>query len=192
MYDLIYKETMKKITLYILSISFLFISNTFAECNFVINIGDKQTKIVEKFGEPMPMFKGQFMLPIPSTEVCPNDNLSYDIAVEYLFLGEPENSRLAAIRMIVFNDGKNTVSDQLLLMNYAKKVYGNFDTGQNPKAFNNFNVWDDNQRIVVYKRMTNEEGMIEEELYISNKEYDQKLGEFYNKLEEDEFKEDMN
>ena len=192
MYDLIYKETMKKITLYILGISFLFISNTFAECNFVINIGDKQTKIVEKFGEPMPMFKGQFMLPIPSTEVCPNDNLSYDIAVEYLFLGEPENSRLAAIRMIVFNDGKNTVSDQLLLMNYAKKVYGNFDTGQNPKAFNNFNVWDDNQRMVVYKRMTNEEGMIEEELYISSKEYDQKLGEFYNKLEEDEYKEDMN
>ena len=183
---------MKKITLYILGISFLFISNTFGECNFVINIGDKQTKIVEKFGEPMPMFKGQFMLPIPSTEVCPNDNLSYDIAVEYLFLGEPENSRLAAIRMIVFNDGKNTVSDQLLLMNYAKKVYGNFDTGQNPKAFNNFNVWDDNQRMVVYKRMTNEEGMIEEELYISNKEYDQKLGEFYNKLEEDEYKEDMN
>ena len=192
MYDLIYKETMKKITLYILLVSFLFISNTFAECNFVINIGDKKTKVVEKFGEPMPMFKGQFMLPIPSTEVCPNDNLSYDIAVEYLFLGEPENSRLAAIRMIVFNDGKNTVSDQLLLMNYAKKVYGNFDTGQNPKAFNNFNVWDDNQRMVVYKRMTNEEGMIEEELYISNKEYDQKLGEFYNKLEEEEYKEDMN
>ena len=51
---------------------------------------------------------------------------------------------------------------------------------------------DDNQRIVVYKRMTNEEGMIEEELYISNKEYDQKLGAFYNKLEEDEYKEDIN
>ena len=99
---------------------------------------------------------------------------------------------MAAVRMIVFNDGKNTVSDQLLLMNYAKKVYGDFDTGQNPKAFDNFNVWDDNQRMVVYKRMTNEEGMIEEELYISNKEYDQKLGEFYNKLEEDEYKEDMN
>ena len=75
---------------------------------------------------------------------------------------------------------------------YAKKVYGDFDTGQNPKAFDNFYVWDDNQRMVVYKRMTNEEGMIEEELYISNKEYDQKLGEFYNKLEEDEYKEDMN
>ena len=141
----------------------------------------------------MPMFQGQFMMPIPSTEVCPNDKLNDEIAVEFIFLGEtPEGSRLAAVRMIVFNDGKNTVSDQLLLMNYAKKVYGDFDTGQNPKAFDNFNVWDDNQRIIVYKRMTNEEGMIEEELYISNKEYDQKLGEFYNKLEEDEFKEDMN
>ena len=181
---------MKKITLYILGISFLFISNAFAECNFVINIGDKKTKVVEKFGEPMPMFKGQFMLPVPSTEVCPNDNLSYDIAVEYLFLGDPENSRLAAIRMVVFNDGKNTVSDQLLLMNYAKKVYGDFDTGQNPKVFNNFMIWEKNNSIIIYKRMFNEEDLIEEEIYISNKEYDQKLGEFYNQIELKELEQD--
>ena len=132
------------------------------------------------------------MMPVPSTEVCPNDKLNDEIAVEFIFLGEtPEDSRLAAIRMIVFNDGKNTVSNQLTLMNYAKKVYGDFDTGFNPKAYNNFEVWENGQSIVVYKRTTNEEELIEEELYISNLEYDQKLGEFYNQIEMDELKEEL-
>ena len=40
--------------------------------------------------------------------------------------------------------------------------------------------------------MTNDEEIIEEELYISNKEYDQKLGEFYNQLEMDALKKDLN
>ena len=43
-------------------------------------------KFVEKIGEPMPMFEGQFMMPVPSTKVCPNDDLSMNIAVEYIFL----------------------------------------------------------------------------------------------------------
>jgi hypothetical protein len=98
---------------------------------------------------------------------------------------------LAALRMIVLNDGKNTESDKLTLMNYAKKVYGDFDTGFNPNAYNNFEVWENGQSIVVYKRTTNEEELIEEELYISNLEYDQKLGEFYNQMEMDELKEEL-
>jgi hypothetical protein len=44
---------------------------------------------------------------------------------------------------------------------------------------------------VIYKRTTNEEELIEEELYISNLEYDQKLGEFYNQMEMDELKEEL-
>ena len=68
-------------------------------------------------------------------------------------------------------------------MNYAKKVYGDFDTGQNPKAFNNFYVWEKNQNLIIYKRMLNPENLIEEEIMITNDEYDRKLGEFYNNLE---------
>ena len=113
------------------------------------------------------------------------------IAVEYIFLGEPDNMHLATLRMIVLNDGKNTESDKLTLMNYAKKVYGDFDTGFNPKAYNNFEVWENGQSIVVYKRTTNEDELIEEELYISNLEYDQKLGEFYNQMEMDQLKEEL-
>jgi hypothetical protein len=169
----------------------LYISSAQAACDFIIKIGDKKTKIVEKIAEPMPTFIGQSMLPVPSTEICPNDNLHMDIAIEYIFLGEPENERLAAIRMVVLNDGKNTMSEKLTLMNYAKKVYGDFDTGQNPKIYNNFKVWEKNQNLIIYKRMFNEENLIEEEIYISNKKYDQQLGEFYNKIEMDELKEEL-
>ena len=176
---------MKKLLILILALSFK-ISAVQAACDFIINIGDKSTKIVEKFAEPLPMFKGQFMLPVQSTELCPNDNLSEMIAVEYVFLGESiETARLAAIRMIALNDGQNTESDKLTLMNYAKKVYGDFDTGQNPSAFNNFYAWKKNQNLIIYKRMYNEENLIDEEIFITNDEYDLKLGEFYNKIEEE-------
>jgi len=176
---------MKKLLILILVLTFK-ISAVQAACDFIINIGDKSTKIVEKFAEPLPMFKGQFMLPVQSPEVCPNDNLSEMIAVEYVFLGESiETARLAAIRMIALNDGQNTESDKLTLMNYAKKVYGDFDTGQNPSVFNNFYAWEKGQNLIIYKRMYNEENLVDEEIFITNDEYDLKLGEFYNKIEEE-------
>ena len=34
--------------------------------------------------------------------------------------------------------------------------------------------------------MYNEESLIDEEIFITNNEYDLKLGEFYNKIEEEE------
>ena len=176
---------MKKLLILILALSFK-MGAVQAACDFIINIGDKRTKIVEKFAEPIPMFKGQFMLPAQSPELCPNDNLNEMIAVEYVFLGESlETARLAAIRMIALNDGQNTESDKLTLMNYAKKVYGDFDTGQNPSAFNNFYAWKKNRNLIIYKRMYNEENLIDEEIFITNDEYDLKLGEFYNKIEEE-------
>ena len=184
---------MKKILIIISTLVFN-IASAQAACNFMINIGDKGTKLYEKFGLPMPMFNGQFMMPIPSPELCPNDNLNIDIAVEYVFLGnkddesedEFKNANLAAIRMVVFNDENNTESNNLTLMNYAKKVYGDFDTGINPKIFNKYAIFETGQSIVIYKRFYNEEGIIDEEIYITNIEYDKKLGEFYNALEEEE------
>ncbi len=184
---------MKKI-LIIISILVLNIASAQAACNFMINIGDKGTKLYEKFGLPMPMFEGQLMMPIPSPELCPKDNLNSDIAVEYVFLEKEddesedaiENANLAAIRMVVLNDGNNTENNKLTLMNYAKKVYGDFDTGINPKIYNNYAIFEKGQNIVIYKRLYNEEGLIDEEIYISNTEYDKKLGEFYYALEEEQ------
>ena len=102
-----------------------------AACDFLIDIGDSGKKVFDKFDMPLPGYKGQYYLPVPSPELCPNDNLNNDIAVEYVFLGETEDAaKLAAIRMIVMNDGKNTENNKLTLMRYVKKVYGDFDTGK--------------------------------------------------------------
>jgi hypothetical protein len=187
------KVLMKKIILYLLTLTYFSIFSAAAECNFTINIGEKiNKKFIEKFTEPMEMYNGQFMLPVPSPEVCPNDNLGMDIAVEYLFLGDLKNMKLAAIRMLALNDDKNTTSNKLTLMNYAKKIYGDFDTGFNPKAYNDFEIWEEGQSIVLYKRFTNADQIIEEEIYISNKEFDQKLGNFFNQIEMNQLKKDFN
>ena len=68
---------------------------------------------------------------------------------------------------------------------YAKKVYGDFDTGQNPQIFNNFYAWEKNNKLVIYKRLLNSENLVDEEIFITNDEYDMKLGEFYYKLEQE-------
>ena len=130
-----------------------------AACDFLIDIGDSGKKVFDKFDMPLPGYKGQYYLPIPSPELCPNDNLNNDIAVEYVFLGETEDAaKLAAIRMIVMNDGKNTENNKLTLMRYVKKVYGDFDTGQNPQIFDSFKIWEkSNNDVIVYKRMLGEE-----------------------------------
>ena len=137
-----------------------------AACDFLIDIGDSGKKVFDKFDMPLPGYKGQYYLPIPSPELCPNDNLNNDIAVEYVFLGETEDAaKLAAIRMIVMNDGKNTENNKLTLMRYVKKVYGDFDTGQNPQIFDSFKIWEkSNNDVIVYKRMLGEEELFEEEL----------------------------
>ena len=86
--------------------------------------------------------------------------------------------------MIVMNDGKNTENNKLTLMKYVKKVYGDFDTGQNPQIFDSFKIWEkSNKDVIVYKRMLGEEELFEEELMITTVEYDEKLGKFYYDLE---------
>ena len=165
-------------------IFFLFSLPANAACDFMIKIGEKGTKVFEKFAVPLPGFKGMWYMPVQSPEVCPNDNLNENIAVEYVFLGDKhEQAKLAAIRMIVLNDGSNTENNKFTLMNYAKKVYGDFDTGQNPKIFNSYNVWEKGDKIIVYQRLIDPEELIDEEIYISNKEYDEKLGIFYSNIE---------
>ena len=70
------------------------------------------------------------------------------------------------------------------LMKYAKRVYGDFDTGQNPKAYVGFEVFEKNNYYVVYQKLV-EDKMINEQLYISTDEYDELLAKVYNKAEEE-------
>ena len=169
---------MKKIIVFL--IIFLNYEIVNAACDFIIDIGEKKNKIVNKFAEPLPILDELSMLPIPSPKLCPGDSLDERIAVEYMFLGD----NLAAIRMLVLNDGSNKIRNKLLLMNYAKKNFGDFDTGENPLLYNNFYAWEKNGKIIVYQRLLGSDGFINEEIYISNDEYDFKLGSFYNELEE--------
>ena len=178
-----------KIVFKALFILFIYILPLNAACDFKVNIGDSIKEFEKHFNLPFQMLPGTFMLPIMSTELCPNDNLNENIAIEFILLGEDlDKSNVAAINMITLNDGFNTEANKLTLMNYAKKVYGSFDTGNNPQLYNNFHVYEAEPKVIIYKRMKTEEEMIEEVIYISNKKWDTKLGEYYNELEEEEEK----
>lgn len=175
-----------------LIILFIHILPVNAACDFMVDIGEKGGKLFNKYGPPFPDFPGSFMMPLLATEMCPNDNLSEAIAIEYMFLGEkPEDAVLAGIKMVVLNDEKNTESNKLTLMKYAKKVYGDFDTGQNPQIYNDFNIWETNNKFILYMRTYEEGDRISEQLFISTKGYDKKLGEFYDKVEEAQSKAEL-
>ena len=175
-----------------LIILFIYILPVNAACDFMVDIGEKGGKLFNKYGPPFPDFPGSFIMPLLATEMCPNDNLNEAIAIEYMFLGEkPEDAVLAGIKMIVLNDEKNTESNKLTLMKYAKKVYGDFDTGQNPQIYNDFNIWETTNKFILYMRTYEEGDRISEQLFISTKGYDKKLGEFYDKVEEAQSKAEL-
>ena len=175
-----------------LIILFIYTLPVNAACDFMVDIGEKGGKLFNKYGPPFPDFPGSFIMPLLATEMCPNDNLNDAIAIEYMFLGEkPEDAVLAGIKMIVLNDEKNTESNKLTLMKYAKKVYGDFDTGQNPQIYNDFNIWETNNKFILYMRTYEEGDRISEQLFISTKGYDKKLGEFYDKVEEADSKAEL-
>ena len=175
-----------------LIILFIYILPVNAACDFMVDIGEKGGKLFNKYGPPFPDFPGSFIMPLLATEMCPNDNLNDAIAIEYMFLGEkPEDAVLAGIKMVVLNDEKNTESNKLTLMKYAKKVYGDFDTGQNPQIYNDFNIWETTNKFILYMRTYEEGDRISEQLFISTKGYDKKLGEFYDKIEEAQSKAEL-
>ena len=63
--------------------------------------------------------------------------------------------------------------------NYVKKNYGDFDTTNNPLAYNGFEVFEKTNFFVVYQRESGEDGIMNEEIYISTPALDEKLGKFY-------------
>ena len=82
-------------------------------------------------------YPGLEIYPILANDICPNEKLD-DIAIEYRFL----NDELVAINFIALNDDQNIPSEKLTLMNYVKKTYGDFDTTNNPKAYNDFHIFE--------------------------------------------------
>lgn len=169
----------------IISIFFLISFKAYAACKFELELGDKVSKIEKKYGPPFPLeFVGDDQLGLiaaDADEVCPNHSLK-DVALEYRFL----NDELAAVNLISLEPDSDTKkSKKTTIMNYVKRNYGNFDTGQNPESYIGYKVFERTRQFVVYQRMDDGSGLIQEEMYISNNKYDELLAEFFNKLEED-------
>jgi len=169
----------------ILIVSFLILtlSVTYvqAACNFQAELGEKKSKFEKrKFqsrGFPMEHV-GLEVFPMLAEDVCSNQKLE-DIGIEYKFL----NDELFAINMVALNGEDNSVSEKLTLMNYAKNNYGNFDTTQNPKAYSGFEIYEKSNQFIVYQRLPGDDGIINEQIYITTKELDAKLMNFYTKME---------
>ena len=156
-----------------------------AECNFKINLGENISKVKklsiidEEVGSSI---LGNYY--VDSKDICLNEDLDEKIFINYTFIG----NELATIRIVVKNNIENTISNKLQLMNYVKKTYGDLDTGQNPKIYNYFNSWKNNNKIIIYKRIKNSLNIIEEELFISNEKYQNKMRLIKAKIEKREIK----
>ena len=111
-----------------------------AACDVKAKFGDKKEVLEQKefIGRPFPLeYVGLEVYPILANDICPNEKLD-DIGIEYRFLYD----ELVAINFVAINDDRNIPTEKLTLMNYVKKTYGDFDTTNNPKAYNDFHVFE--------------------------------------------------
>jgi len=151
-----------------------------AACKFELKFGDDASKVIDKYGPPSRLlFDDVSFIPVAADDVCPSQRLK-DVAIEYRFL----NNKLSAINLVALNDENNSVSDKLTLMKYAKRVYGNFDTGPNPKLFIGYEIFEKQNYFVVYQKVKADDHTFDEQIYISTKEQDKLLIEYYTKMEE--------
>ena len=97
------------------------------------------------------------------------------MGIEYRFL----NDELVAVNFVALNDDRNLVTEKLTLMNYVKKNYQNFDTGNNPNAYEGIELLEKTNLFIVYQRLTGDDGIKNEQIYLSTPELDEKLSKFY-------------
>lgn len=171
---------MKIITKIFLFLFLLLNSYAYSACNFNVQLGATKANFeTNNNGRSFPLqYPGLEVYPMLANDVCPNEKLD-DVGVEFKFL----NDELIAINLVALNDEKNHVSEKLTLMNYAKKVYGKFDTSTNPKAYSGFEIFEKPNKFIVYRRSANEDGSMDEQIYISTPILDEKLMKFYAKME---------
>ena len=154
-----------------------FISSAQSACNLIAEFGEKK-EVFEKreiAARPFPMEYPELdIYPVLADDICPNERLK-DVGIEYRFL----NDELIAVNFVALNDDRNLVTEKLTLMNYVKKNYKKFDTGENPNAYEGVEVIEKMNLFVVYQRLTGDDGIKDEQIYISTPELDEKLVKFY-------------
>ena len=154
-----------------------FISADQSACNLIAEFGEKK-EVFEKreiAARPFPMEYPELdIYPVLADDICPNERLK-DVGIEYRFL----NDELIAVNFVALNDDRNLVTEKLTLMNYVKKNYKKFDTGENSNAYEGVEVIEKINLFIVYQRLTGDDGVKDEQLYISTPELDEKLIKFY-------------
>ena len=161
------KINFHKIIFFFLSIFLLNFSIVEAKCKFIMDLGGRYIKFHEKKYGPLPeddtgYAEVEFLAP----DLCPNDNFDDNFIIRHIFL----DKKLMAILFYVNNSIDNSATESLKLMNYAKRNYGDFDTGGNPNYFNNFHTWERVRKFIIYDRNLSQETW-REEIYISNDKF---------------------
>ena len=74
--------------------------------------------------------------------------------------------------MFVENQPKqNKTTEKLVLMNFAKSKFGDFDDAGNPKFYNGYNMWNLNKdKYAIYLKLKVDDNLWREELEISSRE----------------------
>ncbi len=162
------------------------INHAYSACDLIAEFGEKK-EVFEKreiATRPFPMEYSELdVYPVLANDVCPNQKLN-DVGIEYRFL----NDELVAINFVALNDDRNLVTEKLTLMNYVKKNYQKFDTGNNPNSYEGVEVIEKTNLFIVYQRLTDDDGIKNEQIYISTPKLDEKLSKFYAKKEIEDLK----
>ena len=182
--------TMKNLKLIILFIlAYFSFSIAYSACNFTLNLGDNIAKAEEIYGEgpgeDIGADPGEGIQAIIIREAnsitCPSINLGKGMT-EYLFL----DNVLSSITIAVSNDSNNSESKKFLLFNYVQENYGKItSSGQSRKSWRGFKRFEKNEQIIVYRKMGSNNRFLED-LFITDKKYDEKIIEFLSTEEESE------
>ena len=136
-----------------------------AECIFGPMLGDDISKVEEKYGPADEISEKESIISTMIDDICPGDNLGNSI-LEMQFV----EGQLVSFSIVVSNGQDNAESKKMLLYNYVEKNYGKFNSSKNPEDWTGFKVWRESDDIIVYKKMYALKNILEEELFITNKQ----------------------
>ena len=158
---------MKFFRLLIISVlaTFFQFNNVSAACIFGSMLGDDISKVEEKYGLADEISEKESIISTMIDDICPGNNLGNSI-FEMQFV----EGQLVSFSIVVSNGQDNTESKKMLLYNYVETNYGKFNSSKNPEDWTGFKVWRKSDDIIVYKKMYALKKILEEELFITNKQ----------------------
>jgi len=164
---------MKFFRLLIISVlaTFFQFNNVSAACIFGSMLGDDISKVEEKYGAANEISDKESVVSTMIDNICPGNNLGSSI-FEMQFV----EGQLVSFSIIVSNGQDNAESKKMLLYNYVEKNYGKFNSNKNPADWTGFKVWRENDDIIIYKKMYALKNILEEKLFITNKQSKSLIG----------------